>query len=113
MGPAGEFEVGSVNAFGEDPAVDDMNSQARAAKAEQQAAAQPRNLDLELGDMVVTESSGAAGADAAAGAAPDSLSLHLELQGLSPDLARQLQALFGKVIELPAMRIRIKGDDIA
>jgi hypothetical protein len=45
--------------------------------------------------------------------AAGALSLHLELEGLTPELAGQLQALFGKVIALPAMRIRIKGDDIA
>jgi pSer/pThr/pTyr-binding forkhead associated (FHA) protein len=112
MGPAGEFEVGAVNAFGEDPTAADVNEIVRQDKQEQESVSQPRNLDLELGDMFITESpksEAPANASAAAGA----LSLHLELEGLTPELAGQLQALFGKVIALPAMRIRIKGDDIA
>ena len=45
--------------------------------------------------------------------APDDgrLSLHLELEGLTPDLRRSLEALLGKQIELPALRIKIKDDD--
>jgi predicted component of type VI protein secretion system len=106
MGPESEFTVGASNEFGEDPNVADMNDAMRAAKVTEQAAAEPRNLDLELGDMFITE------AKNAPAAATDTLSLHLELEGLTPDLARQLQALFGKVIGLPAMRIRVKGDDL-
>ena len=44
--------------------------------------------------------------------APGRLSLHLELEGLTPDLKRVLGALAGKVIDLPALRIRIKSDDL-
>jgi pSer/pThr/pTyr-binding forkhead associated (FHA) protein len=172
MGPGGEFQVGSVSEFGEDPGVADMNNLERMSSLdniEAEIGPPPRDLDLELGDMFITEAQGeavapaagaapaagsssaagasqaadavpvagavplagavgaagslpAAGALPATGAAPvneapasdgGTLSLHLELEGLSPDLAQQLQALFGKVIELPAMRIRIKGDDIA
>ena len=112
MGSAGDFEIGAVNAFGEDPAAADINDIVRQDKQEQQSVSQPRNLDLELGDMFITESP-KSGAPANANATAGALSLHLELEGLTPELAGQLQALFGKVIALPAMRIRIKGDDIA
>jgi predicted component of type VI protein secretion system len=66
----------------------------------------PKDLDLEIGDF--------------ASATPDTtpptqnagaLSIHLEVEGLGSDLRRTLEALFGKVIELPSMRVRIKSDD--
>jgi predicted component of type VI protein secretion system len=40
------------------------------------------------------------------------LQLHLEIEGLTPDLRALLQKLGGKVIGLPALRIRIKDDDL-
>jgi predicted component of type VI protein secretion system len=51
---------------------------------------------------------------AAASAAPAaaSLSLQLEISGLSADLQRLLESLEGKLIELPALRIRVKRDDL-
>ena len=51
-------------------------------------------------------------AAAAARAAGKRVSLQLEIEGLSGELQRTLEALLGKVIELPQMRIRIKGDDL-
>jgi predicted component of type VI protein secretion system len=40
------------------------------------------------------------------------LSLQLEIEGLSGELRRAVEALLGKVIELPALRIRVKADDL-
>jgi len=40
------------------------------------------------------------------------LSLQLEILGLKGELRRTLEGLMGKVIELPAMKIRIKSDDL-
>lgn len=67
----------------------------------------PRNLDMELEDLEMP------GEDAGATVptAGQRLSLHLEIEGLSPDLGRQLGSLLGKMLELPPLRIRIKGDD--
>ena len=89
---AGSFEVGAVGDFGLAP-------DGSAVPPE------PRNLDLDLefNDFVPGEPRPAA-------ASPGTLSLHLELEGLSPDLAQALGGLLGKVIELPALRVRIKAD---
>jgi predicted component of type VI protein secretion system len=43
---------------------------------------------------------------------PAALSLQLEIDGLQGELRRVLQGLVGKVVELPAMKIRIKGGDL-
>lgn len=43
------------------------------------------------------------------GAAP--LSLTLEIDGLSGELRRAVETLLGKVIELPSLRVKIKGRD--
>jgi hypothetical protein len=67
----------------------------------------PRNLDMELEDLEMPGEAAGATIPAAVGR----LSLHLEIEGLSPDLGRQLGSLLGKVLELPPLRIRIKGDD--
>jgi predicted component of type VI protein secretion system len=48
----------------------------------------------------------------AAAPAAASLSLQLEIAGLSADLQRVLESLLDKVIELPALRIRVKRDDL-
>ena len=40
------------------------------------------------------------------------LSLHLEIDGLDGELGRRLEGLLGKTLQLPALRIRIKGDDL-
>jgi hypothetical protein len=66
------------------------------------APAEPRNLDLEFGDIEPSVS---------ASPGDGRLSLHLELEGLTPDLRRSLEAFLGKEIELPALRIKIKEDD--
>lgn len=44
--------------------------------------------------------------------APSRISLHIEIQGLKGELGRKLQALAGKCIELPALKIRIAEDDL-
>jgi hypothetical protein len=84
---AGSFDIGSVGDFVVEPGVTPV---------------EPRNLDLVFADI-----------EPAASASPDNgrLSLHLELEGLTPDLRHSLEALLGKEIELPALRIKIKGDD--
>jgi hypothetical protein len=42
----------------------------------------------------------------------DTISLHLEIQGLTGPQRASVEALLGKVIELPKLRIRIKSDDL-
>jgi predicted component of type VI protein secretion system len=43
----------------------------------------------------------------------DTVSVHLEIQGLTGPQRASVEALLGKVIELPKLRIRIKSDDLA
>ena len=88
---SGPFEVGAVGDFQPDPN------------------AAPRDLDLEFADFGPPK--GASAAKGAPAAAAGTVTLSLELTGLTPDLARKLEALFGKTIELPALRIRVQGDD--
>ena len=45
-------------------------------------------------------------------AARRSVALQLEIEGLSGELQRVVEALLGKVIELPPLRIRVKSDDL-
>lgn len=85
---AGSFDVGAVGDFGLAPDGSAIPPQTR-------------DLDLEFNDFV--PESTPAGSEG-------SLSLHLELDGLTPDLRRVLEGLLDKVIELPAMRVRIKSD---
>jgi hypothetical protein len=88
----GKFDVGAVGDFGFAPGAS--------------AVPQPtRDLDLEFNDFVPGESK-LPSATAAAG----TLSFQVELQGLSPDLRRTLEGLLGKTLDLPPLRIRIKGD---
>lgn len=70
-----------------------------------------RNLDLELADDGLDSLDMPAGAPAA-GAAPGTLSLTLEIQGLGKQQQRFLLGLMGKLIELPQLRIRVKGGDL-
>jgi hypothetical protein len=44
--------------------------------------------------------------------AASTLSLHLEIEGLGPEQRSLLVGLLGKVIHLPAMRVRVKGADL-
>jgi hypothetical protein len=44
--------------------------------------------------------------------AADTMAVTLELSGLTPELRERLRGLFGKTIELPALRICVKGDDL-
>jgi predicted component of type VI protein secretion system len=84
----------------------------------------PRNLDLELaGDgLEDLDVSPEPAAKATAGAEawtleeeqpPGTMSLHLEIQGLSGPQRASIEALLGKVIQIPRLRIRIKPDDLA
>ncbi len=45
-------------------------------------------------------------------AKPVSIALALEIEGLSGELRRAVEVLVGKVIELPALRVRIKSRDL-
>lgn len=85
----------------------------------------PRNLDLELDEAGLDEldlppkssppaASGAKrGGWTLDGAAPsNAVSLNLEIEGLTEELRNAVQSLLGKVIELPRLRIRLKGLDI-
>lgn len=47
-----------------------------------------------------------------AGSGDGRLSLSLEIEGLTPDLRAALEKLAGKMIGLPQLRIRIKGEDL-
>ena len=49
---------------------------------------------------------------AAAKPARRTVALQLEIEGLSGELQRVVEALLGKVIELPPLRIRVKSDDL-
>jgi hypothetical protein len=51
-------------------------------------------------------------AAAAAKPARRSVSLQLEIDGLSGELRQLVESLLGKVIELPPLRIRVKSDDL-
>ena len=96
---AGPFAVGTVGDFdgGNLPAAKPSKPAAPAPSAA------PRDLDLELAEFFPSTVSVASSAE------PSTLSLTVELEGLTPDLRRMLAALRDKVIELPALRIRIKG----
>jgi hypothetical protein len=83
---ADAFSVGSVGDFGHEP-----------------DPAQPaKNLDLEFEDFVP------GGMLPGPGGAAGTLTLQLEIEGLTPDLRALLSAFAGKVIELPPLRLRIK-----
>jgi predicted component of type VI protein secretion system len=51
--------------------------------------------------------------DAAVAPASGKLVVTLEIDGLSGELRRAVEALVGKVVELPNLRVRIKGRDLA
>ncbi len=96
---------------------------------------QPRNLDLELGDPVLGGEAPQAAPPVQAvqeepseeawelenpltpvppqvqGNTAGTFSVHLEIDGLTPDQQRFLVGLLGKVIQLPSLKIRLKGDD--
>jgi len=93
-----EFEVGSVGDFG----FADPDSPQREAV--------PVDLDPALADMGGdAETTGSALGQPGVGPRPEGgcVSLRLEIEGLSPDLKRALQALLGHAIQLPPLRIRL------
>jgi hypothetical protein len=100
---AGPFAVGSVG---------DFASELPTTPPEPEVVAPPtvetRDLDREL-EAFLPDMSAEAGEGDSEGGAPAAVSLHLELEGLTPDLRRALETLQDKTIELPALRIRIKG----
>jgi len=51
-------------------------------------------------------------ADAIPAVDSQTLSLHLEVDGLTDELQKVVGSLLGKVLSLPPLRIRIKGDDL-
>jgi predicted component of type VI protein secretion system len=84
-----------------------------------------RNLDLELDEVGLEDldlppkspTKAAAGAKRDAWALGDAepgsaVSLNLEIEGLTGELRAAVQSLLGKVIELPRLRIRLKGLDL-
>jgi hypothetical protein len=93
---AGPFAVGAVGDFaaGDAPA---------APAPAPVAAPKSRDLDLELAEFLPSDGTPASTTPGA------TVSLQLELEGLTPDLQRMLESLRDKVIELPALRIRVKG----
>ena len=114
-----DFEVKPAGEFAYD--LHGMEGRAAAAPA-------PRNLDLELEgfgleDLDIPPEAPARSVPKTA-AKPQAwtldeaenesgtLSLQLEIQGLKGELRQALLGLFGKVIDLPAMKIRIKSDDL-
>jgi hypothetical protein len=111
VGGADEFEVHPSGEFGND---------LRAAESPKA----PRNLDLEFAKDGIEDLD----IPAQPAAQPkvgvqawtldekppsDTLSLHLEIQGLTGPQRASVEALLGKVIELPKLRIRIKSEDLA
>jgi hypothetical protein len=90
---AGPFAVGTVGEFEPD------------APVMPPASAVPRDLDLELAEFLPSSVKVGSSGDEV----DPTLSLTLELEGLTPDLRRMLAGLRDKVVELPALRIRIKG----
>ncbi len=86
---SGEFDVGAVGDYG-------LAADGSAVPPE------TRDLDLEFNDFVPGQS--------LPSAEDGCMSVTLELEGLSKDLASALHGMLGKVIELPALRIRIKSD---
>jgi predicted component of type VI protein secretion system len=52
-------------------------------------------------------------ADAIPAKTAQTLSLHLEIDGLTGELQTVVENLLGKVLSLPPLRIRIKGDDLS
>jgi pSer/pThr/pTyr-binding forkhead associated (FHA) protein len=105
-----EFEIHPSGEFGSD-----LRSMKSAPRA--------RDLDLEFAEEGLEELSipGEPAAQSNTGVeawtldekpASDTLSLHLEIQGLTGAQRASVEALLGKVIELPKMRIRIKADDL-
>ncbi len=113
-----DFVVGPLNNFAD--ALEDV---------EPPASSGPRNLDLELADdgLKDLDLDPATPAPAAAATpaqpaleawtldekpASGTLSVHLEIQGLTGPQRASIEALLGKVIDLPKLRIRLKGDDL-
>ncbi len=119
-----DFVVGPINNFAD--ALEDVEPPESSA---------PRNLDLELAEDGLKDldldPATPAPAAAPAAAAPaqqaqpameawtldeqptsETLSVHLEIQGLTAPQRASVEALLGKVIDLPKLRIRLKGDDL-
>lgn len=73
----------------------------------------PRDLDLELQDMAPSPEQTSPTAQMASPPRVKgrSLSVNIEFEGLTPDLQRTIEGLFGKEIVLPALRIRISEED--
>jgi hypothetical protein len=105
-----EFEVRPSGEFGNDLRAGETPSA-------------PRNLDLEFAkdnlDELDIPPKPAAQPNAGVQAwtldeepPSDTVSLHLEIKGLTGPQRASVEALLGKVIELPKLRIRIKPDDL-
>lgn len=109
------FQVRSAGDFAYD--LHDMEDEVRPAPV-------PRDLDAELEDfglddldIPVKPATQAPPArqvapGATAGRPSSTLSLHLEIQGLDGELRQIVESLLGKTLELPALKVRIKDDDL-
>lgn len=112
-----------------DAVVDDEDFQVRPAgdfdhdMAGIDSSALPRNLDLELSSDGLEEldvpregrtrpSFEGSKAEAPSASASGTLSLTLEIQGLDTAQQRFLLGLMGKVLQLPNLRVRVKGGDL-
>ena len=111
VGGSDDFEVRPTGEFGND---------LRGAESPPAA----RDLDLEFADDGVEDldipaqpaaqpNTGVQAWTLAEKPASDTVSLHLEIQGLTGPQRASVEALLGKLIELPKLRIRIKSDDLA
>ena len=125
MGGDGEATLlGLVDAVGDD---DDDDFQVRPAgdfdhdMAGIDSPVQPRNLDLELTSDGLDELDvpregrtrpSFAAVDASSASGTGTLSLTLEIQGLDTEQQRFLLGLMGKVLQLPNLRVRVKGGDL-
>jgi predicted component of type VI protein secretion system len=100
--PAGEFDFDLHEAGKGKPAARDLDADLAFGSAETVAPARPAAKDVwELDE-----------APAPAKPAVGPLALTLEIDGLSGDLRRAVEALLGKVIELPSVRVKIKPRDL-
>lgn len=110
-GPDDDFEVRPAEDFNYDlhgiggekaaPAARDLDAEIEALS--------PDDLELPAQDESWTLEDEAAETQ---GSAPGTLSLELEIEGLEGELRRRVEDLLGKTLELPALKIRLKGKDL-
>ncbi len=106
--PAGEFDF-------------DLASPSKRAPRDLDAEVESLDLDFEIGDAATVAPAAPARSaksdvweldEATAKPASGPIALTLEIDGLSGELRRTVESLIGKVLELPTLRVRIKGRDL-